>query len=136
MGFGMFGDGNGKEMMMESKAEVLGTTVEELEAQLEDKTFPQLLDEQGITHQELQEQMHTRMQTNMAEKLQQMVDEGTITEEQMQEKLDFMAECQAQCEQTGECGRQGKGYGGKGMHKNFVDENGNGVCDFLDIQDN
>jgi len=33
-------------------------SVEELEQALEDQSFPELLDDKGITHEELREQMH------------------------------------------------------------------------------
>jgi len=128
-GFGMFSEGMGKEVMIESKAEILGITPEELEAQLDENTFPQILDEQGITHEELQSQMHEQMQSRMTERLQQMVDEGTITAEQMQEKLDLMEEHHAE---GGGRHMMGKGFGGMKMHKSFADENGDGVCDHLD----
>lgn len=125
-GFGLFG---GHEQMIENKADILGITAEELEAQLEDNSFAGLLDEQGVTHEEFREQMHAGMQASMTEKLQLMVDDGTLTEAEMQEKLALMAQHH---EEGGGPHMMGKGFGGKGMHGSFADENGDGVCDHLD----
>lgn len=130
-GFGMFGDGSGHERMLETKADILGIPADELEVQLEENTFPELLDMQGVSHKDFQEQMHTQMETRMTERLQQMVDDGKITEEQMQEKLAWMEQYHAE---GGGPHMMGKGFGGKGMHGNFNDANGDGVCDHLDQQ--
>ncbi len=119
-GFGMFGDGSGHEQILEAKADILGIPDDELETKLEDTSFPELLDEQGVTHTEFREQM----QANMTERLQQMVDEGTITEEQMLEKLDLMEQHHAE--------GGGPHMMGKGMHGSMADKNGDGVCDHLD----
>lgn len=78
--------------MLERKAELLGMTIEELETQLEEKPFHEILDEQGITHEQFSQDRHEQMQAQMTDRLQSLVDEGTITEEQMQEKLDFMSD--------------------------------------------
>lgn len=129
-GFGLFG---GHEQMVESKAEVLGITAEELEVQLEESSFPELLDEQGISHTEFREQMHTSMQAGMTEKLQQMVDDGTITAEEMQEKLEWMEQHH---EEGGGPHMMGRGSGMRGMHGPHNDTNGDGVCDYQDAQDN
>lgn len=125
-GFGLFG---GHEQMLENKADILGITAEELEAQLEDNSFAGLLDEQGVTHEEFREQMHTSMQTTMTEKLQQMVDDGTLTEKEMQEKLALMEQHH---EEGGGPHMMGKGSGMRGMHGSMPDSNGDGICDFLD----
>ena len=75
---------------LEHHSEILGMTIDELQSQLETKTFAQLLDEHGISHTELMEQHRAERQERMQERLQQMADDGTITQEQMQEKLEFM----------------------------------------------
>ncbi len=76
---------------LEEQADLLGITVEELQSELETKTFAQLLDQRGISHAEVMNQRRAQHQERMQEYLQQMVDEGTITEEQMQERLDHTA---------------------------------------------
>ncbi|HHE40449.1 MAG TPA: hypothetical protein ENL10_02990 [Candidatus Cloacimonetes bacterium] len=124
--FGLFG---GHKQMFENKADILGITAEELETQLEGNSFAELLDKQGVTHEEFREQMHTGMQASMTEKLQQMVDDGILTEEQMQEKLEFMEQRHAE---GGGPHMMGKGIGGRGMYRGFVDANGDGVCDHFD----
>jgi len=125
--------GFGREQMLESKADILGMTTEELETQLEGSSFAELLDEQGVTHAELQERMHAQMQERMTQQLQQMVDDGTITETEKQERLQNMEERQAACEESGDCGMHGKGFGMRGSR---TDSNGDGVCDYQDGQDN
>lgn len=94
-----------QEMMLEQQALTLNMTVDELSTELEDKTFAQLLDEKGISHTELHEQRHEQMQANMTEHLQQLVDDGEITQEQMDEKIQHMEE------------RQANGFKGHGMGK-------------------
>jgi len=85
------------------QAEILGITVDELRQQLEGKTFAQLLDEKGISHTQFQTLRRERMQAEAKEHLQQLVDDGTITQEQMQMRLDRMQE------------RDGNGMGGRGL---------------------
>lgn len=101
----------GEASRLEKQAETLGITVEELETQLADKTFVQLLDESGISHTELSEQRRSQHLEHKTERLQQMVDDGDITDEQMQEKLDWMSN------KDGKFGYFGhKGFGMYGMH--------------------
>ncbi len=78
--------------LLEQQAAILGMSTAELQLQLEDKTFAELLDEKGISHTELQALRHDQRVTQIKEHLQQLVDEGTITEEQMEERLQRMAE--------------------------------------------
>ncbi|MBU0598102.1 hypothetical protein KKF61_03850 [Patescibacteria group bacterium] len=98
--------------MLEQQAAMLDMSVDDLKAELENKTFAQLLDEKGITHTQLMEKKQERMRANMTERLQTMVDNGEITQEQMQEKLEWM-----EGHAGGGCG--GKGFGGRGMFKPF-----------------
>jgi len=129
-GNGIFHDGRGYERMIETKANILNVSVDELKTQLENNTFPELFDQQGLSHEEFRNQMHEQMEARMTEKLQQLVDNGTITEGQMQERLEFMEQRQAEGG-----GPHGMGFG-KGMkHGPIIDSNGDGVCDHLDYQD-
>ena len=118
MGFGF-----DKDQANETKAELLGLTAEELDSQLETKTFPEILDEQGVSHVEMHDAMQAGRYENATERLQAEVDEGKITQEQMDERLEDIA--------NGE-GRGMHGKGGRGMHKPMNDVNGDGVCDKLD----
>lgn len=68
-GFGFGGPG------IDEKAELLGISVDELRTELEAKTMPELLDEQGITHEQLFEARQEEMLTEHAELLDMSVDE-------------------------------------------------------------
>ncbi len=118
MGFGF-----GKDQVNDTKAELLGLTAEELDSQLETKTFPELLDEQGVTHVEMHDAMQANRLENATAKLQTQVDEEKITQDQMDERLKDIA--------NGE-GKGMRGQGGHGMHRLMHDENGDGMCDKLD----
>ena len=72
---------------LEGPAEILGMTTEELHSALEGKTYNQLLDEAGISHEQFAEMQQTQRREHITEHLQQMVDDGEITEEAMQERL-------------------------------------------------
>ena len=122
MGFGF-----GQDRANETKAEILGMTAEELDTQLETKTLPELLDEQGVSHTEMHEIMQANRLEFMTEKLQAEVDEGTITQEQMDERLENVANGEGR-------GMHGKGMGGRGMHGPMNDSNGDGVCDYQDVE--
>ncbi len=93
-----------QDQKLEQQASMLDITADELKSELEDKTFAQLLDEKGISHVQLGEMRHNQMRERMTEQLQQMVDEGTITQEQMQLRLEQMEE-----RGTGDCGGFGRG---------------------------
>lgn len=96
---------------LEHQASMLGMTTEELQAELIDKTFAQLLDEQGISHAELREQMQAEKLENSREYLQQLVDSGDITEDEMAEKLEHI--------QSGHWRgmHKGEGFGHHGMFR-------------------
>ena len=97
--------------MLEKQAEILGISVDELKTRLEDKTFAEILDEEGLTHADLMELHQEQKKTHMTERLQQMVDDGEITQEQMQEKLQWMEDNGGKF--------HGKGFGMHGMHDGF-----------------
>ncbi|MBI5037939.1 MAG: hypothetical protein HZC01_04540 [Candidatus Kerfeldbacteria bacterium] len=78
------------EHMLDERAALLGMTADELRTALESKSFAELLDEKGISHV----QLHSFMQTQHLERaqthLQSLVDDGTITQEQMDARLEQM----------------------------------------------
>ena len=85
----------GHQVMLEKKAEILGLDVEALQAKLnEGQTMQEIFESQGITKEDFmlknQEQMHERME----ERLNLLVEEGRITQEQANEKLKKMMEMQ------------------------------------------
>ncbi|MFH1236461.1 MAG: hypothetical protein V1685_06030 [Parcubacteria group bacterium] len=84
------------EQELGQQAQLLDMSVDELKTELEGKTFAQLLDEKGITHTQLMEKRHELMKERMIECLQGEVDADTITEKQMQERLNQMEQHQAE----------------------------------------
>lgn len=87
---GPFGDGSGQglfnrgekaprmEIGLESKADLFGLTKEELQAELKaGKKLPELLEEKGISP----EQLHASLQADMKTKLQAVVEAGKLTQE-------------------------------------------------------
>lgn len=111
-GGAMWGGFGGHEAMLENKAEILGVTVEDLRsAREEGKSFHDIAEEQGITQEEMHEQMEGYMQGH----LEQQVVEGVITQEQMDERLEWMEEH----EEKGGCHsgfHKGGGFGKRGFH--------------------
>jgi len=126
MGFGF-----GRDKAMNQKADILGITADELEAKLETQTFPELLDESGITHEEMHESMMASKLEWMTEKLQTQVDAGNITQEQMDDKI---ASFEAGDGMHMGGMMKGSGAHGKGPHGPMKDANGDGVCDYMDIE--
>lgn len=120
------GFGPGPQQATESKAELLGMTVDELNTQLETKTFAELLDEQGVTHVQLQEEMQAEQQVRVEEHMQEMVDQGIMTQEEMNQHLEDIA--------NGIRPEVGEGFGKMGGHRHgpMNDTNGDGVCDYVD----
>src|SRR4030042_3608538 len=89
MGQKYLGYGFDRQEMLELKAEILGITVVQLEEKLkEGKTLKQIIEELGLTWEQVRDRMYEKMQARIEERLQQMVDEGTITQEQADKKMD------------------------------------------------
>lgn len=83
--------GEKHQIMLESKADILGLSVEELQAKIDaGMTFKEIMDEQGLT----QEALHEQMMAAKIESLNQLVADGTITQEQLDQKLAKMQEWQ------------------------------------------
>lgn len=88
-GFGFKGQpaGQGFEQMLQYKAEILGLSADQLKQELDSgKNFLQIAEEHGIS----QEQLHQRMTEAMKVRLQAMVSAGTITQAQMEQRLEWM----------------------------------------------
>lgn len=82
--------GNG----FEQKAQLLGITAEELKTQIKSgKTFAQIAAENGLT----EEQFRAKMLESMKQRLDQLVSEGRITQEEADRKLQLMQERQKNC---------------------------------------
>jgi len=80
-----------QETILENKAEFFGISVEEMkDAWAEGKTPLEIAEEQGITQEELQEKMKESKQEHMQAQIQAMVDNGVITQEQADQRLQSM----------------------------------------------
>ena len=97
--YGWFGDLSPEDLaakfqtMFEKKADILGISVDEFKAGwAEGKTFKDIAEEQGITQEQLQERMRERKEEYMIEHLNILVEKGVITQEQADQKLNFMQE--------------------------------------------
>ena len=91
--------GYGYTQMLQTKAQILGMTVEELKEELADgKTFSVIAEEKGITSEEF----HQKMLITQKERLQNMVEAGIVTEEQVEQRLQLMekrhTDCDCDCE--------------------------------------
>lgn len=96
------GNGNGRQASLESKAQVLGMTVDELNTALKTKTMLQIAADKGMT----QEQLQTKLRESAAARWQ---DRG-LSAEEIQQRTATQQERQADCDGSGERMGQG-GYG-------------------------
>lgn len=88
----------GYERMLEAKAEVLNLSVEDLQtAKEEGQTFQEIAEDQGLSMEELRAQMQEKKQELRAQKkegrkahIEELVADGTITQEQANEKLEWL----------------------------------------------
>jgi len=81
-------DAQGQENMFQEKAGLLGISVDEMKnAWSQGKNFREIAEEKGITQEQLQEKMRELRQEKMQSRLQMMVDNGIITQEQANERL-------------------------------------------------
>jgi len=104
---GLFGGGRDK--MIENKAKVLGLSTEDLKAQLDQgQTFHEIIEESGLTPEEL----HEQMQAKKTEEIDNLVATGKISEEFAQELKQKMEERNQNRLENGGFGRGiKKGYG-------------------------
>lgn len=112
--FGGFGQATPEEMsqrqetMFQNQADFLGISVDEIkDAWAEGKNFREIAEEQGIAQEQLQEQMEEARQEQLQAQLQAMVDNGVISQEQANQRLQFMEE------------RVADGEANKGFHRGF-----------------
>ena len=81
------------ETMFQKKAEILGISVDEFKAGwAEGKTLKDIAEEQGITQEQLQERMRAEREERMRERINILVENGVITQEQADQRLSFMQE--------------------------------------------
>ncbi len=112
--FGGFGQATpeemaqGQEAMLQKQSELLGISVGEIkDAWAEGKNFREIAEEQGISQGQLQEKMKETRQEQLQAQLQAMVDNGVISQEQANRRLQFMEE------------RMANGEMAKGFHRDF-----------------
>jgi hypothetical protein len=106
------GQGIGRQLMLTEKAKIFKMSESDLQSELnKGKTFNKIATEKGINlntmHDQMEEFQKTRLQT--------LVNQGTITKEQMQERLDLMEQRQANCGNN--IPFNGQGGFGMGMHR-------------------
>ena len=101
------GNGVGFDKMMESKADVLGMSVDEIKDMHNDGIMlHDILEDKGIDMDEF----HDKMMENHKEFLQEQVSAGNITQEQADKRLEWM-------EKRHEEGPREKGAMHRGMHR-------------------
>lgn len=106
------GQGIGRQQMVTEKAKILKMNVTDLQNELNSgKTFYDIAKEKGVNVDSLHDQMEAFQKT----RLQTLVDQGVITKAQMQERLDFMEQRQANCGNN--VPFNGQGGRGMGMHR-------------------
>ena len=112
--FGSFGNATPEEItqhqetMFQNKAELFGIGVDEIKDYwAEGKTFKEIAEAEGITQEELQERMMEARDERMQNHIQALVDNGVISQEQADKRLQFMEE------------RMANGKMGMGFHRGF-----------------
>jgi hypothetical protein len=88
----------GYEKMLETKAEILGLSVDDLAmAKEQGQTFQEIAEDQGLSVDELRAQMQEKKQELRTQKkegrkayIEELVVDGTITREQANEKLEWL----------------------------------------------
>ncbi|NQU83032.1 MAG: hypothetical protein HQ539_03730 [Parcubacteria group bacterium] len=113
-----------QQAMLEKKAELLGMEVEELQSKLDEgQTLKEIFEEAGIT----KEGMWEKKQVGLQEWMDSLVEQGKLTQEEadlklekMQEMKEKMKDIPEECEEY--IGHWGMGRRGKGMRKPFHEE--------------
>lgn len=106
------GQGIGRQQMLTEKAKIFKMSETDLQDELsKGKTFNQIATEKGIDLNTMHDQMEAFQKT----RLQALVDQGVITKAQMQERLDFMEQKQANCGNN--VPFSGQGGSRMGMHR-------------------
>lgn len=118
------GKGYGYTQMVETKAEVLGMSVEELEKELAaGKTFSAIASEKGIAPEEFIEKRLLAQR----ERLDKLVKAGAITPEQLEERMEFLKERYESCECDENCDRTRNRYFAKDRMELNQERRGRGL---------
>jgi len=97
-----------QETMFQNKAELFGISVDEMKNYwAEGKNFKEIAEAEGITQEQLQEKEIEARQEQMQNHIQALVDNGVISQEQADNRLQFMEE------------RTTNGKMGRGSHRGF-----------------
>jgi len=84
------------ETMLNRKAEILGITVEELKQELESgETFLEILEKHDLNLEDWCQKMREQAE----EHLDELLEQGEITQEQFEKKLEWLEKHQEKCEQ-------------------------------------
>jgi hypothetical protein len=84
---------NGKGYGIETKAQIIGMTADELREQLQTKTMSEIVEGKGMTLEQVREQARASAMGRWQEK--------GFTEEEIQERINFQEEKQAGCDGAG-----------------------------------
>jgi hypothetical protein len=101
------GNGYGYQQMLQTKADLLGMTEDELTTQLQTKTMDQIAEEKGISEDKLHEAMQSSAEKRWAAR--------GLTQAEIDSRLQEMKERQASGDHTGNSASRGNGMG-RGMH--------------------
>ena len=100
--------------MFQGKADALGMSTDEIkDAWAQGKSMRDIAEEKGIEHEDLKAKMLEVKKAKMQERLQVLVDQGTISQDQMGQRLETMGERMKNRE--GKCDGE-KRHQGKGRH--------------------
>ncbi|MFH1451162.1 MAG: hypothetical protein ABIF89_00960 [bacterium] len=114
---GFWGKGLGRAGMINAKTEILGMTVADLKAAIDSgKTFAEILQEKGITLAEWKNSVQAAVET----RLQQMVGDGKITQDQANKIMERNEERLSKCTGEGPIGWQKAVGAGKGLKKGLI----------------
>ncbi len=87
------GNRSGYGQMLETKAQLLGMTTEELQSQLKEKTLYQIIEEKGLTQDQFHEQMGEAAEARWQER--------GLSAEEVAQRQTQRAENQGDCDGTG-----------------------------------
>jgi len=87
------GHGNGYRQMLDTKAQILGMTTEELRTRLGDKTLFQIIEDQGLTENQFREEMSVAAEARWQER--------GLSAEEVAERQAMRLENQGNCDGTG-----------------------------------
>lgn len=80
-----------QEVMFQEKADFLGVSLDEMKnAWTKGKTIKDIAEEHGISEEEMQARMRQAKEEALQSRMQAMVDNGVISQEQANERLEFM----------------------------------------------